>query len=213
MPHIIETTAYKFDELDDSAKEKARDGYRQFVFSDNNDWDFIYEDADRMAKLMGIEISTSPVKLMNGKFREKLDIYFSGFCSQGDGACFEGHYAYQKGAVKAITAECGGSDKTLIEIATGLQRVQRRNFYRLGATVTHRDRYYHAYSADIETYRSDDVDVSSDDHDDVVQLLREFMDWIYSQLEAAYEYQISDEAVDESIIANEYDFEENGARI
>lgn len=40
--------------------------------------------------------------------------------------------------------------------------------------------------------------------------MRAFADWIYRQLETEYDYQNSDEQVDESIIANEYEFTEEG---
>ena len=36
--------------------------------------------------------------------------------------------------------------------------------------------------------------------------------WLYRQLEAEYDYLTSDEAIDDSIIANEYTFTENGRR-
>lgn len=38
------------------------------------------------------------------------------------------------------------------------------------------------------------------------------MRWIYRALEAEYEYQDSDGQVDETIKANEYEFEEDGSR-
>ena len=40
--------------------------------------------------------------------------------------------------------------------------------------------------------------------------LRAFADWIYRQLEQDHDYLMSDEAVDESIRANEYEFDESG---
>lgn len=39
----------------------------------------------------GIEMDTRPVKLMNGKTRHDPVVYWSGFWSQGDGACFAGY--------------------------------------------------------------------------------------------------------------------------
>lgn len=224
MSHVIvtHTTAYKFDELSDSAKENARDWWREHVFSDNNDWDFVYDDANRMAELMGIDISTSPVRLMGGGSRQKLDIYFSGFSSQGDGACFEGSYRYKKGAVRAIKYETGfgykkpdgtigTGDEELIRIAKALQEVQRRNFYRLYATVKHRGHYSHSRCTDIEVEDCENPyrDLKGDD-DVVAELLRDFMDWIYAQLEREYEWQCSDENVDECITINKYDFTEEG---
>ena len=39
---------------------------------------------------------------------------------------------------------------------------------------------------------------------------RDFMDWIYKSLEREYDYMMANEQVDDSIIANEYEFTENG---
>jgi hypothetical protein len=36
------------------------------------------------------------------------------------------------------------------------------------------------------------------------------MKWLYRSLESSYNYLISEEAIKETIIANEYDFYENG---
>ncbi len=38
------------------------------------------------------------------------------------------------------------------------------------------------------------------------------MNWIYRQLEKEYEYQNSDECVDENILCNSYTFTEDGKR-
>ena len=46
--------------------------------------------------------------------------------------------------------------------------------------------------------------------DALLAIMRDFADWIYSSLEAEYDYQMSDEAVDEAIIGNEYKFDEDG---
>jgi len=48
----IETIVYKFDELSDAAKERARDWYREFAL-DYEWWEFTYEDAERI----GLKIS------------------------------------------------------------------------------------------------------------------------------------------------------------
>jgi hypothetical protein len=41
-------------------------------------------------------------------------------------------------------------------------------------------------------------------------LMRDFADWIYKGLEAEYDYRMSDEAVDEAMEVNEYEFTEEG---
>lgn len=207
---VIERTLFKFEELNEVAKEKARDWYRE-----GDDYSFVqeyvYEDASRMGRLMGIDIDTKPVKLMGGGTRYEPCIWYSGFSSQGDGACFEGSYRYQKGAVKAVKSEC--NDSELIRIATELQEVQRRHFYKLRASTSHRGHYYHSgcMSVSVEHYDDQYRDIGSAE-DDITQLLRDFADWIYEQLEKAYDYWMSDEAVDDTIIANEYEFTEEGVR-
>lgn len=206
----VTTTLYKFSELkSDKAKAKARDWYRQFVFSDSSDWENVYEDADAMAKLIGIELDQRPYKTVGGGTRTEPAIYFSGFSSQGDGACFEGMYRYKKGAVKAVKDET--DDAELIRIAQGLQDVQRRYFYKLRAECRHRGHYSHSGCMDVEVGHADDLsrDLSGAEAD-IRQLMRDFADWIYKQLEAEHDYLMSDEQVDDSLTANGYEFIEDG---
>ena len=47
----------------------------------------------------------------------------------------------------------------------------------------------------------------------VREALRAFMQWIYTRLEAEYDYLQSDDAIKESIGANEYEFTANGEMI
>lgn len=54
-------------------------------------WDGLFEGFVEQLTEIGITVDTHEVKLMSGKTRQDLSIYFSGFWSQGDGACFEGH--------------------------------------------------------------------------------------------------------------------------
>jgi hypothetical protein len=64
----------------------------------------------------------------------------------------------------------------------------------------------------------DDDDRSPDDpkwqstHDTLVETARDFMKWIYRQLEAAWDDNNSDAVVDDNIRANEYLFTEEGKR-
>ena len=190
-------TVYKFNELSDEAKDKAIEDYRQDGF-DYEWWDFIFEDAKRMGALMGITVE---------------NIYFSGFFSQGDGACFEGSYEYQKGSVKAIRDETGDSDKDLTAIAKGLQAEQRRNFYGLSASVKQRGHYNHELCTEIDVQDNRDNapwQVSDEVEEAIKDLLRDFMRWIYRSLDREWDYMNSDEQITEAIEANEYDFLENG---
>lgn len=208
MPRVMETTVFKFSELSERAKEKARDWFREGNL-DYDWWEDIYEKAAHIAELLGIDLRTRPFKLMNGKTRWDPCIFFRGFSSQGDGACWEGTYSYKKGSVAAIK-QYAPEDKELYEIADELYRIQRRYFYKVSASVKHSGHYYHSYCMDI------DVSVDSEQEfnyaDEVTQLLRDFADWIYKQLNDEYDYRMSDEAVDEDIEANDYEFEEDGSR-
>ena len=65
----------------------------------------------------------------------------------------------------------------------------------------------------MDDYEGRDFDRSvwAEAEDEVTQLLRDFADWIYNQLISEYEYQTSEEAVAESMEANEYEFYEDGS--
>jgi hypothetical protein len=209
---IEETKVYTFDELSDDAKDTARNWYRRSSDGDTYWSESVLEQGAEVCRILGIELATRPVKLMNGDTRREPVIYFSGFSSQGDGACFEGTYRYAPGAARKLRAEYP-QDEPLHRIAVELQQIQRAWFYRLEASISHRGNYYHSMSVSI------DVDDASglrtvDDRtaEDISDALRDVMNWIYRRLEAEYEYQNSDEVIDENMRANEYEFTESGER-
>ena len=87
MPRIMQTEVFKFSELDDRAKERARDWYRNGAL-DYEWWDCTFDDAKQCLALAGFDVDK---------------IYFSGFSSQGDGACFNGSWHANKAQpVKAM---------------------------------------------------------------------------------------------------------------
>lgn len=206
MPRIRETTVYQFDELDESAKEKARDWYREGAL-DYDWWDSTYEHASHIAALFGLDINMKPVKLMSGKTRMDPAIYFSGFYSQGDGACFEGTYEYKADAIAAV-AKHMPKDETLARIVSDLMDAQAANGNQLSARVRHRGHYFHM---DIDVFCDGD-DANDDASEAIAEALRDFANWIYRTLESEYEYLMSDECVDDTIRINEYEFTKDGAR-
>lgn len=205
----IQTTIFKFDELSDVAKEKAREWYRQDL---PVDYEFVYADAATIADLMGLDICQTRKTLVNGEHYYAPTIYWSGFWSQGDGACFEGEYRYKTGALKAVKAYAP-TDMELHNIAKRLQDLQKRYFYKLTASVKHRGHYYHERSmtvsvdCHIENFRYVDL---SDAENELVGIFADFASWIYKRLREKWDYQNSDENVDESIRINEYEFTEDG---
>lgn len=212
MPEIIETTVYRLDELSDAAKDKARAWYREGGF-DYNWYDAVYEDFQRIAEILGIRFKTSAVRLMGGGSRQEPRIWFRGFWSQGDGASFECYYSYRENACAEIRSYAP-QDVKLHEIADALLAIQRRNFYQLRAEASHRGHYYHEYCMSISVERESPTyqDMTVDAEEIVIEALRDLARWLYRQLEREYEYLTSDEAVDESIVANEYTFTAVGRR-
>jgi hypothetical protein len=212
MPHIVETTVYHLNELNEAARDKARNWYREIAFED--DWyDCVYDDFEGICAILGVQLKTRPVRLLGGGTRAKPCIYFSGFWSQGDGACFEARYAYEKNAPRKIRAHAP-QETELHAIADALQTAQRRNFYQLRAEVTHRGRYNHEYCMAISVDRDSPTSqaMTAGAEDAVITALRDLARWLYRQLEREYEHQTSDAVVDEAIIANDYTFTETGRR-
>lgn len=208
---------YQFQELTEAAKERARAWWREGDL-DYEWWDGVYEQAEHAAEMLGIALSR--------KSKDTPSIYFSGFSSQGDGACWEGSYRYKAGALKAVMKEFPAEwtdqsgeyhysegNAELHRIAKGLQDLQRRHFYKLEADVYHRGHYYNSGCMRVDAGHADSHfrDIGNAE-EDLSALLRDFADWIYRRLEEEYEYLQSDEVVDEAILANEYTFDEYGNR-
>ena len=212
MPAIIEIAVYRFDELPEAGKEDARVWYREGAF--DHDWyDAVYENFQRIAEILGIRLRTRTSRLMGGGTSEIPCIWFNGFWSQGDGAAWEGSYAFSKGASSAIRSYAP-KDRELHRIADALLAIQRRNFYQLQADVRHCGNYYHAFTMDISVTRESPFgqDLTEDAANTITDLLRDLARWLYRQLEQEYEYLFSDAAVDEALLANGYTFTESGRR-
>lgn len=194
---IKETKVYPFDELPEDAKEKAVE--KLYDINVNYEWwDSVYEDAKEVGKLMGIDID---------------NIYFSGFSSQGDGACFEGDYEYKKNSVKAVM-EFAPEDEELHRIVRELRDIQKKCFYSISANVKQSGHYSHKYctnvSVDFENIYTANCYFNEGHGDTITELLRDYMEWIYHRLEKEYEYLSSEDAIIETIKANEYEFTEDG---
>jgi hypothetical protein len=212
----IERKLYKFEELEKAAQEKALDKFREWACDDSHWYESVYDDAAAIFKILGIESEKRTpwrnLKIGAEGVHIKPGIWFSGFCQQGDGACFEGSYRYKAGASKAIR-EHAPEDSELHAIADRLAKVQRRNFYRLEATLTHSGSYYHENSVFISVQDSENPyrEVKQEDESEVDEALRDLMRWIYRQLENEHDYLTSDEAIKENIESGEYEFTASGA--
>ena len=207
----VTTKVYQFDELSDRAKDKARDWWRD---CENQEFgqQIELEFAETAANLLGIEFDTKTVKLMSGRTWQESVIYWSGFGSQGDGASFKGRYSFAADSPDKIHAEFG-KDKELWQIAVDLAELQSKNNNSLSAKIDQRGNYVHSGTMHIDwAERVDGEDVTAGAEEELERILRAFADWIYDGLRQEYDYRMSNEAVDDSIRANEYEFTETGKR-
>lgn len=212
----IETTVYSFDELSDQAKEKAREWFREGNL--DYDWfDSLYDDAVQIGEILGIEFDQRLGRTMGGKQTRAPKIWWSGFYSQGDGACFEGSWVW-KACSKAIR-DYAPKDETLHDIADRLTAIDNGEGF--SARMKHSGHYYHSGCMSVDVEFSDEVlgedkelpqAEFSASETAIIQAMRDFADWIYSSLEKEHDWLQADEQVDESIRANEYEFEEDGSR-
>lgn len=224
---------YSFSELSERAKEKAREWYRR-DYPDDGWWDSSYEDFDKIADMMGISIEVKYERLMSGKMRSVPAIYFSGFWSQGDGACFVGDWHPEKHPLSSLTKvmDHAPTDTVLHEIAFGLAHLSERCNDLIPdarVSITHSSRYYHSNSVsyDVDMPTPDSVDVDNELHlmvfnalcdkagldnisfeNEVSDLLSRFMDWMYGQLEEEHDYLTSDENIDQYLA--DMTFDEDG---
>lgn len=212
MPRQQVTTVYQFDELaDERAKERAREWYRSGAL-DYEWWDHVYDDAKECLALAGFSVDR---------------IYFSGFSSQGDGACFEGSWhARDAKPVKAMK-EHAPKDKTLHAIAAEMRAIAKMR-PDASMSVKQRGHYNHEgcteFSVNADGPEWEDGEARANAEWDAIRVRdaeiaerikeasRDAMHWIYSRLQAEYEYLMADEQVDESIRVNEYEFNEDGTR-
>ena len=205
MPRIVKTTVYELKELSEAARERARAWYRDACF-DHAWYEFVYEDFETVCGLLGVTLRTSPVSLMGGGTRQVPEIIFRGFWNQGDGASFQGSYAYAAGAARAIRAYAP-RDAELHAIVDALTDIQRRNFFQLIVRIRQRGPYCHPYTMTINVER--DSPTGQDPTDDA-EALRDLARWLYRRLEREYGYQSSDAVVDETIAANDRTFTAQG---
>lgn len=211
MTDVEEKTEFKFDELSERAKQTARELYTSGDYPGYDWWDGVYDDAVRMAKLLGIEIGATKRTTARGHTYADINIWFSGFCSQGDGACFDGNYRYAPDAVKNIEQET--TDEELLRIAkelTLMQLTQRLNGHEYFRGSIYSD---NSNSIRTEIYDWGIDEVGEPDEDDFKQLMQDFADWIYKRLEDENDYLYSDEYVDERLSENDCVFDEDGHTI
>lgn len=181
----ITVKVYSFDELSPMAKKKAIELFHD-INVDNEDPYILEVEANVLEKL--------------GYNDAKIN--YSGFWSQGDGACFE----------------CTVDIKKWIQVHKAYK--EYRKLYNQAANcnlvINTNGRYYHEMTmyTNSEAYgMTEDVQEQLSKLEiDVIKDARDEARRIYKTLEKDYEYNTSDEVIIEGIKANDYDFTIDGER-
>jgi hypothetical protein len=190
---ITKTYAF-FHELTEEQKAQAIEKNRDWNVDFDGWWDACYEDIKRVGALFGIEIA---------------DIEFTGFWSQGDGARFKGRWERPKRAVSKAVREYAPNDDELHELANLLDRYRRREHpTACEIWYAHWANYCHEGLTSFEWEYGPKYQAGTELAEEVLRnVFRRLMKWAYSQLEKEYEWLRSDEAVAESLKANEVEFD------
>lgn len=210
----VEVGIYTFTELSESAKEKAREWFRDGESQDFGAFGELWEPAQTAAKILGIDFDMKGHQLHGGKTRQEPNIMYSGFSSQGDGASFTGTFSPKHSSID-IRKEFG-TDTKLHAIADALSAFHSR--YILlhssrdwSAKITQNDNHYvHKYTMYAEVYDAEGQEMDADLSKEFTEIMRDFAQWIYDGLEAEYDYRMSDACIDEAMESNEYEFTEDG---
>jgi hypothetical protein len=185
----IEKTVYSLDEVKEQAIEKNWD-----INVDHDWWQFVYEDAVIIFEMLGYSLD------------EKEPFYFSGFDSQGDGACINrAGWSYKAGCVKSVR-DYAPQDNELHKIARELQNIAAKSFYTGTASIWQSGYYYHEISMLFAT----DCEKGFFDDDDFQDVTADLCRWLYKRLESEYNYLTSEEAIEETLRCNDYEFDEYG---
>lgn len=178
--------SYKFSELSENAKKVALEKHR-YDFCDENLLDFCDEITDKIKLIF-----------------EDVKFHYTGFYSQGDGACF---------TFKGLNFEKLFEE---FEKQGNIFSAKAKEFLKENFTCegVHHGRYYHENSISIEwncENENEKLNKEIQGFTDCLESLRySLCKELYSQLKSLYEEFVSDEYVADCLEMNEYEFLESG---
>jgi len=229
----VEVQVFKYEELTGSGKDEATSLLIDAV-TGHDWWDAVYEDAKNIGERLGFK---------------DMDIQFSGFWSQGDGASFDGTWRGSPEVMRAgaavrewapqderLAALGDRMERALLSFRTSLLSIFGDNiseYLETTGPMLHLARISNHYchentvrvdDCDDTTYRDIEYELGDKAEadcpelaaaitmlvEDVQDIARDFMRWIYRQLEKEYEFLTSEENLLDFATANDYEFFANG---
>ena len=185
-------------------RERLLEKHR-YINVEHNDWyDCVYADFREDMKAVGISVTR---------------MYFTGFWSQGDGACFAGSLDnaqtyldhHHKDQYPMIRKLLGYEGEVYVNCS------HQGNYYHQNCTEFWADSDTFTGIVDqptefhttiVEQWDDQLQNEVADFEEDIIEQWRSYMQDLYFKLEAEYDYLVSDEAVWETIEANELDEDE-----
>ncbi len=169
--------------------EKMRDINTSFEW-----WDDVYMDYTMWLEKIGFS---------------SIDILFSGFWSQGDGASFTAEWHDYN--VNAEAEEIKDAPDVIQDLYNTVMEVKGLSFFTI---KRNRSLYYvHSrtvYVDHVSNEEGEELENADEVENNLFRAVEHVSSTIYETLDKEYEYLTSDEIVEETLMANEYDFNEQG---
>jgi len=202
MARTIRTKVYLFNELSKDAKQKAIESFYDLNV-DYDWWECTYDDFKSLAETIGINVDLKKT-------------YFSGFSHQGSGSAFTADISDIKTTLQAIQSEKWKEYAPLekLEFYPVTKNMLRIAPYCWGnIKPTNRETSVNC-ELDIQSFGDcPNVQAEFENLEEFMQDVADTLNhWLYRALEKEYEYQTSEEAIIESIVANGYEFTIDGRR-
>jgi len=196
MPVVKQVTLYSFDELSEQAQQKAIETVRG--------WDHLFE-PDEEFVLEGFVTQNPHI--------ENMDITYSGFWSQGDGASFTGSIG-RDWLIDFFAENVNDELKTILrEVEVSFFRHSSRyaHYNTVSSELDGSDMVWADHIEENDTLKDRMIENYLDDMRQAIEEYRtDLCHDIYNALEQAYNHCHSDEHIIELINENEYLFHSNG---
>tara|TARA_Y100000114_G_scaffold65718_1_gene60228 strand:+ start:289 stop:903 length:615 start_codon:yes stop_codon:yes gene_type:complete len=191
MPVVKQVTYYSFDELSEQAQQRVIDKVREWDDRYSADEEFILQDLRERHPHI-----------------HQMDIRYSGFCSQGDGASFTGYI----GAEWVINNLLSDELKTIVrDLDCAFERNSNMYCHENTVSTQLEDVTWADHIEENDRLRESLLEQHYDDIVDVIEEYRlDLCHTIYRELERAYEQCHSEENIAEFVLDNDYLFDTDG---